>query len=114
MVRGGHPGGDLRRGSDANRASACGHPNAADSQPLGKGLSPLEATGFTMKRSLPFIYLGLNVACALVVLFAAHRVAGLVAAEQRGYSDSVDAVTFFAHSAPALVLALLANVAWAV
>src|SRR4051812_16501991 len=66
-----------------------------------------------MKRSLPFIYLGLNVACALAVLFAAHRVSAFIAAEQRDYSDGVDGITFFANSAPAFLLALLTNVAWA-
>jgi hypothetical protein len=65
-----------------------------------------------MKRSLPLVYLGLNVACALVVLFAAHHVAAVIAAEQRDYSDTVDSITFVTDSAPALALALLTNVAW--
>jgi ABC-type microcin C transport system permease subunit YejB len=66
-----------------------------------------------MKRSLPFMYLGLNIACALVVLFAAHRVGAVIAAEQRDYSDGVDSITFVAMSAPAFLLAMLINVAWA-
>ena len=65
-----------------------------------------------MKRSLPLIYLGLNVGCALVVLFAAHRVGAVIAAEQRNHSDGVDSITFVTASAPAFLLAVLANVIW--
>ncbi len=65
-----------------------------------------------MKRSLPVIYLAINAACALVVWYAAHRVTALMALEQRTDSDSVDGITFFAHSAPALAIAALTNVAW--
>jgi hypothetical protein len=66
-----------------------------------------------MKRSLPFIYLAVNIGCAVVVLTAAHHVGSVIAAERRDYSDGVDGITFFAASAPAFLLGLLANVAWA-
>ena len=52
------------------------------------------------------------VACALVVLYAAHRVAAVMAMEQRVLSDSVDGVTFFFISAPAFVIAGIAKAAW--
>lgn len=66
-----------------------------------------------MQKSLPFIYLGLNIASAVVVLFAAHRVGAVIAAEQRGYSDAVDSITFVTASAPAVLFAVLTNVTWA-
>jgi hypothetical protein len=50
--------------------------------------------------------------CAIAVWYAAHRVAVLMALEQRTESDSVDGVTFFVHSAPALAIGVVANVAW--
>ena len=67
-----------------------------------------------MKRLLPVIYLGVNFACVLVVLYAGHRVTSLMVAEQRTESDSVDGITFFVMSAPAFGIALLANVAWGI
>src|ERR1700751_3352450 len=65
-----------------------------------------------MRRSLPIVYLAVNVACALVVLYAAHRVAAVMAMEQRGLSDNVDGITFFAISAPAFLIAAITNVVW--
>ena len=65
-----------------------------------------------MRRSLPAIYLAVNVTCAFVVMYAAHRVAGVMAVEQRVASDSVDGITFFAISAPAFLIAAMANAAW--
>jgi hypothetical protein len=67
---------------------------------------------WTMRRSLPVIYLSVNVTCALVVMYAAHRVAAVMAMEQRVASDSVDGITFFAISAPAFLIAAMANAAW--
>lgn len=66
-----------------------------------------------VRRLLPFLFLVLNVACAWTVLNAAHHVAAVMAREQRTQSDGVDAITFYTMSAPALLVALLANVAWA-
>jgi hypothetical protein len=65
-----------------------------------------------MRRSLPVIYLSVNVTCALVMMYAAHRVAAVMAMEQRVASDSVDGITFFAISAPAFLIAAMANAAW--
>jgi|SRR5690242_4562150 len=65
-----------------------------------------------MRRSLPFIYLGLNVACALVVLYAVHRVVALMAAEQRTVADFGDSLSFEMISTPAFLLGLLTNLAW--
>ena len=65
-----------------------------------------------MQRFLRILYLGLNVACALVYLYAIYRVASLMRREQRTVSDAVDSVSFFVIAAPALLLALLANVTW--
>jgi hypothetical protein len=65
-----------------------------------------------MRRSLPVIYLAVNITCALVVLYAAHRIAALMAIEQRVESDGVDSITFVANSAPAFAIAIVANVAW--
>lgn len=66
-----------------------------------------------MRRSLPVLYVAVNVACALVVLYAAHRVAAVMAMEQRTVSDSVDGITFFVTAAPAFGVAVLTNAAWA-
>jgi hypothetical protein len=65
-----------------------------------------------MRRLLPVVYLAVNVLCAVVVWYAAHRLAAVMALEQRVESDSVDGITFFAISAPALVIGVVANVAW--
>jgi hypothetical protein len=65
-----------------------------------------------MRRSLPVIYLAVNITCALRVLYAAHRIAAEMAIEQRVESDAVDGITFIANSAPALGIAIVANVAW--
>ena len=65
-----------------------------------------------MRRLLPVVYLAVNVMCAIVVWYSAHRVAAVMALEQRGESDSVDGITFFAISAPALVIGVVANVTW--
>ena len=65
-----------------------------------------------MRQSLPFIYLGINVACALVVLYAVHRVVAQMAAEQRTVADFGDSLCFEIVSAPAFLLALLTNLAW--
>ena len=67
-----------------------------------------------MRRLLPIIYLGVNLACVLVVLYTGHRVTSLMVAEQRTESDGVDGITFFAMSAPAFGIALLANVVWGI
>lgn len=66
-----------------------------------------------MRKSLPFIYLGVNVACALVCLYAGHRVAGRMTLERRTAPDGVDGVTFPALSAPALVIAIIRQPAFA-
>jgi len=47
-----------------------------------------------MRRLLPVVYLAVNVMCAIVVWYAAYRVAAVMALEQRGKSDSVDEITF--------------------
>ena len=65
-----------------------------------------------MRRSLPIIYLAINVACALVVLYAAHRVPALMTLEHRTASDGVDGVEFFTLSAPAFAIAAVTNAAW--
>jgi hypothetical protein len=65
-----------------------------------------------MRRSLPVTYLGINVACALVMLAAVHHVASVMAMEQRTVADGVDSITFFTQSAMAWAIAALANVAW--
>ena len=65
-----------------------------------------------MRRSLPVTYLAINVVCAVVVFFAAHRVTALMAIEHRTASDSVDGITFFVAAAPGLAIAVLANAAW--
>lgn len=67
-----------------------------------------------MKRLLPVIYLSINLACVLVVLYAGHRVTSLMVAEQRTESDGVDGISFFFMSAPAFAIALLANVVWCI
>ena len=59
-----------------------------------------------MRRYLPTIYLAVNVACALAVFYAAHRVTAVIAHEHRTASDSVDGITFVVYSAPAMVIAL--------
>jgi hypothetical protein len=65
-----------------------------------------------MRRSLPFVYIGLNIACALAVLYAGYHVTSVIRMEQRTYSDSVDGITFAVMSAPAFLLALLINILW--
>ncbi len=65
-----------------------------------------------MRRLLPVVYLAVNVMCAIVVWYAAHRVATVMALEQRVESDSVDGITFLAMSWPAFVIGVVANVAW--
>ena len=65
-----------------------------------------------MRRTLPIIYLALNVICALVVLRADHHVAAVMAREERVAPDGVDGITFFAMSAPSFLIGLLLNVAW--
>ena len=66
-----------------------------------------------MRRSLPYLYFGVNVACALIVLLAARRVAAQLVMEQRTSADSVDGITFIARAAPALLVGLVSNIAWA-
>ena len=65
-----------------------------------------------MQRFLRVLYLSFNVACAIVYLYAIYRVASLMRREQRTASDGVDSISFFVIAAPALLLALLANVTW--
>jgi hypothetical protein len=67
-----------------------------------------------MRRSVPVTYLTINAACALAMLYAAHRVAAVMAMEQRTVPDGVDSVTFVTGSAPAWAIAALLNVAWIV
>lgn len=67
----------------------------------------------TVRRSLPYLYLVVNAASALAVLYAAHEISALMRAEQRTASDSVDGITFFAKSAPAFLVTIGVNVAWA-
>jgi hypothetical protein len=65
-----------------------------------------------MRRTLPVVYLAVNLMCAFVVVNAANHVAAVMAMEQRTESDSVDGITFFATSAPAFAIAGIANAAW--
>jgi len=65
-----------------------------------------------MRRSVPVIYLALNAACALAMLYAAHRVNAVMAMEERTVPDGVDSITFVTGSAPAWAIAALLNVAW--
>jgi hypothetical protein len=67
-----------------------------------------------MRRSVPVIYLALNAACALAMLYAAHRVAAVMALEERTVPDGVDSITFVTGSVVAWVIAALLNVAWIV
>ena len=66
-----------------------------------------------MRRTLPVIYLALNLGCALLVLAAARHIGAVAVAEQRTAHDGVDGVTFFAAAAPTLALAFVVNTAWA-
>jgi hypothetical protein len=65
-----------------------------------------------MRRFFPGIYLAINVACALVMLYAVHRVAVVMAMEKRMVPDAVDGVTFFTGSALAWGFAALTNLGW--
>ena len=67
-----------------------------------------------MRRFLPVIYLSVNLACVLVVLYVGHHVASLMVAEERTESDGVDSITFVVMSAPAFGIALLANIVWGI
>jgi hypothetical protein len=66
-----------------------------------------------VRRSPPYVYFGVNVACALIVFVAAQRVAAQMVMEQRTSADSVDGITFMARAAPALLVGLGSNFAWA-
>src|SRR5689334_2132232 len=66
-----------------------------------------------MRRSLPYIYFGVSVACALLVLLAARRVAAQMAMEQRTSADSMDGITFITEAAIPLLVGLVFNIAWA-
>lgn len=66
-----------------------------------------------MRKSLPYIYFVVNVVCALIVLYAAHRVSALMAMEQRTDPDGVDGVSFFVFAGPAWAVALVTSVPWA-
>lgn len=67
-----------------------------------------------MRRGLPYIYGGVNVACALIVVFARLRVAAVQAREGRSYTDFGDGLEFFMVVGPTLVLGLVTNAAWLV
>jgi len=65
-----------------------------------------------VRRALPYLYLALNLACALLVSLAALHVDSVMRAEQRTAPDSVDGITFFTDSILPVLLALFVNVAW--
>lgn len=67
-----------------------------------------------MRRSVPVIYLALNAACALAMLYAAHRVNAVMAMEERTVPDGVDSITFVTESVVPWAIAALLNVAWIV
>ena len=64
------------------------------------------------RRLLAFLYIGLQVACALIVLYASYRVSARMAFEQRTASDIGDAIEFFEIAAPTFLLAMVINLAW--
>jgi hypothetical protein len=67
-----------------------------------------------MRRVFPALYLTINLACALIVIVVAYQVAALMALEQRSSADGVDGVTFVARTAPAVLVAIVVNLAWVV
>ena len=69
--------------------------------------------GNSMRRSLPYIYFGVTVACALLAVLAARGVAAQMAMEQRASSDSVDSITFVTRAAIPLLVGFVFSIAWA-
>lgn len=65
-----------------------------------------------MRRAAPYLYLALNLACALLVSLAALHVDWVMRAEQRTDPDIGDSITFLAESILPAFIALLVNVAW--
>ena len=66
-----------------------------------------------MRRSLPYVFFGFNVVCALVlVLFETHT-RMLMMAEERNYPDFGDNMNFLLIGVPAMLLGLLTILAWA-
>jgi hypothetical protein len=65
-----------------------------------------------MRRFFPGIYLAINVTCALVMLYAVHRTAAVMAMEKRTVPDAVDSVTFVTDSARAWGFAAFTNLGW--
>jgi hypothetical protein len=66
-----------------------------------------------MKRSLPYIYFVVNLACAHMVLHAGYRVSAFMALEQRDYVDFGDSLSFIMEGGPAMLLGLLTSLVWA-
>lgn len=65
-----------------------------------------------MRRALPYIYFGFNLACALMLLRAGHRVAAFMVSEGRDFSDFGDSLSFISEGGSAVMLALLASLLW--
>ena len=65
-----------------------------------------------MRRAVPYLYLALNLACALFVSLAALHVDWVMRAEQRTDPEFGDSIEFFADSIIPALFALLVNVAW--
>ena len=66
-----------------------------------------------VRRSLPYVFFGFNVVCALIVLHVDYRIKLLMMQEERTYPDFGDSLNFFIQGVPAMLLGLLTSVAWA-
>jgi hypothetical protein len=66
-----------------------------------------------MRRSLPHIFFGFNVVCALIPLLVDYRMKMLMMAEERTYADFGDMLNFLILGVPAILLGLLTIIAWA-
>ena len=65
-----------------------------------------------MRRSLLVAFLGLNFVCAVVALHASQKVGSGMAVEHRTTGDVGDGLAFLAIAWPALIVALVPNLAW--